>query len=132
MASELRVNTLKDAAGNNSIATSVVANGSAKAWLNLNGTGTIAARDSYNIASITDVGTGQYTPNFATSFGNANYVFNYTSERRESGDYALIPVINVGISQATGSCRAEIQGSVSSSYYEDPSIYCMSYDGDLA
>ena len=49
-----------------------------------------------------------------------------------SGDYALIPVINVGISQATGSCRAEIQGSVSSVYYEDPSIYCMSYDGDLA
>ena len=34
MASELRVNTLKDAAGNNSIATSFVAGGSAKAWVN--------------------------------------------------------------------------------------------------
>ena len=33
MASELRVNTLKDASGNNSIATSFVANGSAKAWV---------------------------------------------------------------------------------------------------
>ena len=32
MASELRVNTLKDAAGNNSVATSFVASGSAKAW----------------------------------------------------------------------------------------------------
>ena len=38
MASELRVNTLKDAAGNNSVATSVVASGSAKAWVNFNGT----------------------------------------------------------------------------------------------
>ena len=35
MASELRVNTLKDASGNNSIATSFVASGSAKAWMNM-------------------------------------------------------------------------------------------------
>ena len=47
MASELRVNTIKDASGNNSIATSFVAGGSAKAWVNLNGTGTIATRDSF-------------------------------------------------------------------------------------
>ena len=32
MASELRVNTLKDASGNNSVATSVIAEGTAKAW----------------------------------------------------------------------------------------------------
>ena len=38
MASELRVNTLKDASGNNSIATSFVANGSVKAWVNCNQT----------------------------------------------------------------------------------------------
>ena len=132
MASELRVNTLKDASGNNSVATSVVASGSAKAWLNLNGTGTIAARDSYNIASTTDVGTGQYTPSFTTSFGNANYVFQYSTVRISSGSYGLLPLIDVAITQATGSCRAEIQGSVVATYYEDPSVYCMSYDGDLA
>ena len=51
MASELRVNTLKDASGNNSIATSVVANGSAKAWINFNQTSTQAIRDSFNIFS---------------------------------------------------------------------------------
>ena len=54
MASELRVNTLKDASGNNSIATSFVASGSAKAWSHLNGTGTPAFDDSFNHASITD------------------------------------------------------------------------------
>ena len=54
MASELRVNTLKDASGNNSIATSFVANGSAKAWVNFNGTGTIATRDSFNVSSLND------------------------------------------------------------------------------
>ena len=51
MASELRVNTLKDASGNNSVAMSTVAEGSAKAWVNLNGSGTIASRDSFNVSS---------------------------------------------------------------------------------
>ncbi len=82
MASELRVNTLKDAAGNNSIATSFVASGSAKAWINFNGQSTPAARDSFNHASLTDNGTGDYTPAFTSSFGNVNYscsAFNFGS-----------------------------------------------------
>ena len=73
MASELRVNTLKDASGNNSIATSFVAGGSAKAWINFNGQSTLAARDSFNIASLTDNGTGDYTPAFTSSMGNGDY-----------------------------------------------------------
>ena len=73
MASELRVNTLKDAAGNNSVAMQYVAEGSAKAWMNLNGTGTIAIQDSLNIASVVDNGTGQYTPSFSSAMGNINY-----------------------------------------------------------
>mgnify|MGYP000439092902 CR=1 FL=1 len=73
MASELRVNTLKDAAGNNSIATSVVASGSAKAWVNFNGTSTVAIRASNNVASITDNGSGDYTANFTSAITDANY-----------------------------------------------------------
>ena len=73
MASELRVNTLKDASGNNSIATSVVANGSAKAWINLNGTGTIATRGSFNVASIADEGVGAYQTNLTSATADANY-----------------------------------------------------------
>ena len=60
MASELRVDTLKDASGNNSIATSFVAGGSTKAWTHLNGTGTIAIQDSFNTSSATDRSTGRY------------------------------------------------------------------------
>lgn len=47
--------------------------GIAKAWVNFNGTGTVAIRDSFNVSSITDLGTGQYTVNFTTSMPNANY-----------------------------------------------------------
>ena len=73
MASELRVNTLKDAAGNNSVATSVVFNGTAKAWVNFNGTGTIAIRDSYNVSSLNDDGTGKYDVVLASSMTDGNY-----------------------------------------------------------
>ena len=44
-----------------------------KIWANLNGTGTIALRDSKNIASVTDNGTGDYTFNYTLNMANANY-----------------------------------------------------------
>ena len=44
-----------------------------KAWVNFNGTGTVAIRASYNVSSITDNGTGDYTVNFTTAMPDANY-----------------------------------------------------------
>jgi hypothetical protein len=45
----------------------------AKAWVNFNGTGTVAIRVSYNVSSITDNATGEYIVNFATAFSSASY-----------------------------------------------------------
>ena len=45
----------------------------AQAWVNFNGTGTVAIRASYNVSSITDNGVGDYTVNFTTAMANANY-----------------------------------------------------------
>ena len=73
MASELRVNTLKDAAGNNSIATSFVANGSAKAWATHTQSGSYTLHDSLNVSSLTDDGSGKTIYNWASSLGNAFY-----------------------------------------------------------
>lgn len=50
-------------------------NGQVEAWVNFNGTGTVAIRASANISSITDNGVGQYTINFATPLPDANYSF---------------------------------------------------------
>ena len=47
-----------------------------KAWVNFNGTGTVAIRGSYNVSSITDIGTGNYTVNFTTAMPDANYSAN--------------------------------------------------------
>ena len=43
------------------------------AWVNFNGTGTVAIRASGNVSSITDNGTGDYTVNFTTAMPDANY-----------------------------------------------------------
>jgi hypothetical protein len=44
-----------------------------RAWVNFNGTGTVAIRASGNVSSITDNGTGDYTVNFTTAMSDANY-----------------------------------------------------------
>jgi hypothetical protein len=45
----------------------------ARAWVNFNGTGTVAIRASGNVSSITDNGTGDYTVNFTTAMPDADY-----------------------------------------------------------
>jgi len=44
-----------------------------RAWVNFNGTGTVAIRSSGNVSSITDNSTGNYTINFSTSMSDANF-----------------------------------------------------------
>ena len=53
--------------------TSYVYNGSAKVWINFNGTSTIAIRDSFNVTSITDGGTGLYTVTIANDMSSDDY-----------------------------------------------------------
>lgn len=66
--------------GTLSIPTTYVTNGSAKAWVNFNGTGTIAARDSLNVTSLTDNGTGSYTINLTNSAANTSYCVTATKQ----------------------------------------------------
>ena len=44
-----------------------------RAWVNFNGTGTVAIRGSGNVSSITDNGTGQYSVNMTTAMPDTNY-----------------------------------------------------------
>lgn len=59
--------------GSVSVPTATVVNGSAKAWISFNGTGTVAIEDSFNTASLVDNGTGNYTQNYSSSMANAVY-----------------------------------------------------------
>jgi hypothetical protein len=79
MAGKVVVSTLNNDTG--VLATQNGMTGIAKAWVNFNGTGTVAIRDSFNVSSITDNGTGRYTVNFTTALPNANYAFVGSVER---------------------------------------------------
>lgn len=71
--STAKFDTLSNVAGTQTVPVATVAQGSAKAWVNFDGTGTVAIRASFNVSSITDNGTGDYTVNFTTAMPDANY-----------------------------------------------------------
>ena len=77
MAGTLTISTLSD--GTNSTSATNCIQGSAKAWVNFNGTtatpSTINA--SYNVSSVTKIGTGNYTLNFTNALSDANYAVNF-------------------------------------------------------
>lgn len=76
--STLKVNTIQNTSGASSSTPAQIEQGRAKVWLSLNGTGTIAIRDSFNVSSVTDSSTGQYIVNFDTSMADANYCVSVT------------------------------------------------------
>ena len=71
--STAKFDTLSTLDGSYSVPVSRVAQGSAAAWVNFNGTGTVAIRAAFNVSSITDSGTGQYAANFTTAMSDTNY-----------------------------------------------------------
>jgi hypothetical protein len=73
-----------------------------RAWVNFNGTGTVAIRASYNVSSITDNGTGDYTVNFTTALPDANYSITASAGGGNlTGTNPLIHVVTANV--ATGS-----------------------------
>jgi hypothetical protein len=72
-----------------------------RAWVNFNGTGTVAIRASGNVSSITDNGTGDYTVNFTTAMPDADY--SITAAAGAGGNRGFIRVVQGGM--VAGSCR---------------------------
>ena len=62
----------------------------ARAWVNFNGTGTVAIRDSGNVTSITDNGAGDFTVNLSTASSDANYSVSAAAFRSSLGYRGLI------------------------------------------
>ena len=126
MASELRVNTLKDASGNNSVGMSTVAEGSAKAWVHWNGESTAAIRDSFNFASLSDSGTGDYTFSYTTSQSDTTYC-STVSTSRASNAQALISSSTTFNTANIDSVSVHDEGVA-----EDTENGCLAVHGDLA
>lgn len=106
--------------------TQINASGSApvyavRAWVNFNGTGTVAIRASGNVSSITDGGAGLYTVNFTTAMQDANYVMTQACSR-EAITTGLSAYINA---QLTTSVSMDIRSGGGT--ITDTSIVCLAF-----
>jgi hypothetical protein len=109
--STAKFDTLSNVAGTRTVPVATVVQGSAKAWVNFNGTGTVAIRASFNVTSITDNGTGDYTMNFTTAMQDADY-----SPSGVVGSVGVVTNTNIAsITLATTSFRFVTQNQSSNS-----------------
>ena len=90
-----------------------------RAWVNFNGTGTVAIRASGNVSSITDNGTGDYTVNFTTAMPDVNYAIT-----NGNGDISWGAVSRFS-ALATNNFRLEMTGN-STTGNSDCSLVCIS------
>ena len=75
----LKAGTITDTSNNNSSTTAQIAKGRVKCWCSFNGTGTVAIRDSFNVDSLIDNGTGDYTIEFINDMVNNDFVLAGTA-----------------------------------------------------
>lgn len=66
-----------------------------RAWVNFNGTGVVAIRAAFNVSSITDLGVGQYTVNFATPMPDTNYAVTTGKDQTIAGSPATFLIITI-------------------------------------
>ena len=98
--------------------------GVCRAWVNFNGTGTPAIRGSFNVTSITDNGTGDYTVNFTTAMTDVNYAVSNVAMRNGASGAASNGVLALVFGSTTyadamkiGSVRIEYKVTTNN---EDP------------
>ena len=80
-----------------------------RAWVNLNGAGTIAIRDSHNVSSITDNGTGDYTITFANAMPNTDFIA--TAGGGDSGGGGETTFQDRGTAKVVGSYRLYLKNA---------------------
>jgi hypothetical protein len=124
--SEIRATKISDAAGTGPI--DLHKQSAAKAWVNFDGTGTVAIRDSVNVASLTDHGAGDYSVNISNAFSAANYSVNLSSANAANGyvrDFTSAFTFSAGLYRHTHS-----ENSTSTAL--DSSMLFSVAHGDLA
>ena len=133
----LKNNSVYESDGGTSVTQNLV-QGLCKAWMSMNGTSTIALFDSFNTASITDNGSGDYTQVYTNAMGNIDYCVVGTV-RAQSTAYSNVLMIghnnssDKSVFQTTSNVRVTANyAHASSGAREDRSIVNTQIAGDLA
>jgi hypothetical protein len=100
-----------------------------RAWVNFNGTGTVAIRASGNVTSITDNGTGDYTVNFTTAMPDANYAISASTDSASAVDSSRSPsvlALKANTTPTTTSARfiLKVGGFSTSAAVDQDQTYC--------
>ena len=127
--STLNATNIADSSGNFPSNASQIQQGRAKAWSNLNGQGTIAPRDDFNISSYIDNGTGNYTNNFATAMVSANFSPSGITTASTPGD-GNTGIAQVGLGVQTSSTVNYWTSFSSNSGQFDPNGVMNQINGD--
>tara|TARA_Y100000114_G_C11644580_1_gene271014 strand:- start:9 stop:428 length:420 start_codon:yes stop_codon:yes gene_type:complete len=139
MASILKVDQLQGIAAAKTITVTVGASatqsleqGLAKAWVNFNGTGTPATRDSLNFSTITDSGTGIYEIAYTSNMGNVNYAVTCGQEY-DAGVHSALTSFNYDDAGALSTSELALKTSKANDTALIDSKYVMAANhGDLA
>ena len=94
----------------------------ARAWVNFNGTGTVAIRASGNVSSITDNGTGLYTVNFTSAMTDTNYAVTLGARPASSGTNGRSLIS--GTTYSTSAVQIQFINAADTAYL-DPDVYCV-------
>ena len=86
-----------------------------RAWVNFNGTGTVAIREDGNVTSITDNGTGTYTVNFTTAMPDANYCANLSVAETSGASSAVSGIFATSAAPTSSAIRVFCVGNSSDS-----------------
>tara|TARA_A100000171_G_C2084160_1_gene121175 strand:+ start:34 stop:375 length:342 start_codon:yes stop_codon:yes gene_type:complete len=102
------------------------------AWINFDGAGTPANRDSYNVSSVTDVSESLYTITFSTAYGSRFYciaAFAGYNSYDQQNFVSSPPSTNENTWNASGSCRVHaVYGN--NQHNRDPDVMCVTIIGD--
>ena len=105
------------------------------AWVNFNGTGTVAIRDSFNVSSITDIATGKYNVNFTTTLSSADYSPQVSAPSYQAANDAVgarisghASLVGTPALQTTSSLQVAWGNNIST--YYDPNYYYVAIFGN--
>jgi len=98
-----------------------------KAWVNFDGTGTVSIRESFNVSSITDIGTGKYDVNFQNSMVDSDYAVSISGRKNDSNDDANFTAAAGSTTRTPSSTSCPITTAFSSnaSARDFPDVYVL-------
>ena len=124
--STIKVGTLLAADGSTTTQPSIPAldKRMAKAWVNFNGTGTVAIRDSYNVSSVVTTGNAQFKVNFSTNMSSVNFCA-FVTARGVAASSRGLGTLNHDLANTISAVNVLTLNAANGDYVDSPEVNVM-------